>query len=142
MAAKIEEMIESSNRELEETFDEDVMSITLDDISDDMLENTSGPGTGSPDTEEEEEQEAEVEEEDEAEVEKEDDGPMPDGSVLGDEDELEAVARELDEADRKETSEEEPSDDGGPRKGAAREGMDSFTQWLKRMQDDPGDDKK
>ena len=134
MAAKIEEMIESSNRELEETFDEDVMSITLDDISDDMLENTSGPGTGSPDTEEEEEQEAEVE--------KEDDGPMPDGSVLGDEDELEAVARELDEADRKETSEEEPSDDGGPRKGAAREGMDNFTQWLKRMQDDPGDDKK
>ena len=134
MAAKIEEMIESSNRELEETFDEDVMSITLDDISDDMLENTSGPGTGSPDPEEKEEREAEVEEED--------DGPTPDGSVLGDEDELEAAARELEEADRIETSGEEPSDDEGPRKGAAREGMDSFTQWLKRMQDDPGDDKK
>ena len=134
MVGKIKEMIESSNKELEETFDEDVMSITLDDISDDMLENTSGPGTGSPDPEEEEEREAEVEEED--------DGPTPDGSVLGDEDELEAAARELEEADRIETSGEEPSDDEGPRKGVAREGMDSFTQWLKRMQDDPGDDKK
>ncbi len=135
MIVKIEEMIESSNKELEETFDEEVMTITIDDISDDLLENTSGPGTGAPEHEEEEDDEPEIEEEDgEA-------GPIPDGSVLGDEDDLERVARELEEADRRETPEEEASD-GGPRKGAAREGMDSFTQWLKKMQDDPEDDKQ
>lgn len=136
MVGKIKEMIESSNKELEETFDEDVMSITLDDISDDMLENTSGPG-GTPETEEKE-PEADEDEED-ADV---DEGPIPDGSVLGDEEELEAVARELEEADRRDTPGEEPSDDGGPREGAAREGMDNFTQWLKRMQDDPEEEKK
>ncbi len=130
MVGKIEEMIESSNRELEETFDEEVMSISIDDISDDMLENTAGPGTSSP----EETSEQEVDE-------KEGDVRVPDGSVLGDEDELEAVARELEEADRRDTPEEEPSD-GAPRKGAAREGMDNFRQWLQGIQDDPEDDKQ
>ncbi len=130
MVGKIGEMIESSNREVEETFDEEVMSITLDDISDDMLENTAGPGTGSPEEaveKEEEEQEGDVR--------------VSDGSVLGDEDEIEAAARELEEADRRDTPEEEPSD-GAPRRGAAREGMDNFRQWLQGIQDDPGDDKQ
>ena len=133
MVAKIEDMIAASNKELEETFDDDVMSITTDDISDDMLENTVGPGIDSSDSEEE--QEEDPEEEDDAE------GRFPDGSVLGDEDELEAVARELEEADRRNVPEEE-SVDGEPHKGAAREGMDNFRQWIQRMHDDPGEDKQ
>ena len=97
MIGKIESMIESSNKELEKTFDEEVMSISIDDISDDMIENTAGPGTGSPDSEKEE---APVEDEGD------DDGIVREGSVPGDEDELEAVARELEEADRKDSTEE------------------------------------
>lgn len=128
MVGKIEDMIASSNRELEETFDDEVMSITIDDISDDMLENTAGPGTGSSETEEEEALEAD------------DEGMVPDGSVLGDEDELEAVARELEEADRRSVPEEKNTVEE-PHKGAAREGMDNFRQWLQRMHDDPGEDK-
>lgn len=130
MAEKIEEMIESSNRELEETFDEEVMSISVDDISDDMIENTAGPGTGSPEAGEEEIVEEPVEEGED------DDGDLRKGSVLGDEDELEAVARELEKADRGETTEEEPSG-GAPHRGAAREGMDNFRKWIQGMHDDP-----
>lgn len=129
MVRKIEAMIESSNRELEETFDEEVMSISIDDVSDDMIENTAGTGTGSPGGEEEE---APMEEEGD------DDGIVREGSVLGDEDELEAVARELEEADRKDSTEERPSE-GAPREGAAREGMDNFRKWLQRMKDGPKD---
>jgi tetratricopeptide (TPR) repeat protein len=128
MVAKIKDMIDSSNREVEETFDEEVMSISIDDISDDMIENTAGPGIGSPEDEEERE---EAEEEGEIVLE---------GSVLGDEDELEAVARELEEADRRDLPEKDDTE-GAPRKGAAREGMDNFRQWLLRKQDDPGEDK-
>lgn len=133
MHGKIEEMIESSKKEVEETFDEEVMSISIDDISDDMIENTVGPGTGSPEDEDEDEEEVEeaVEEEE----------VVPEGSVLGDEDELEAVARELEEADQKDLSEKEDPE-GEPREGAAREGMDNFRQWLQGMQDDPEDDKQ
>ncbi len=122
MIGKIEAMIESSNREVEETFDEEVLSISIDDISDDMIENTSGPGTGSR---HEENEEKEV---------------QRDGSVLGDEDELEAVARELDEADRRGNQEKESSGKG-PDEGAAREGMDNFRKWLQRMHEDPKDGK-
>jgi tetratricopeptide (TPR) repeat protein len=120
MVAKIKDMIDSSNREVEETFDEEVMSISIDDISDDMIENTAGPGTGSPEDEEE---------------------IVLEGSVLGDEDELEAVARELEEADRGDLPEKEDPE-GAPRKGAAREGMDNFRQWLQGKQDDPGEDEQ
>jgi tetratricopeptide (TPR) repeat protein len=129
MVAKIKDMIDSSNREVEETFDEEVMSISIDDISDDMIENTAGPGTGSPEDEEEME-----EAEDEEEI-------VLEGSVLGDEDELEAVARELEEADRGNLPEKEDPE-GAPRKGAAREGMDNFRQWLQGKQDDPGEDEQ
>jgi len=97
-----------------------------------MLENTAGSGTGSPE---------EAVEEEEEEQEQEGDVRVPDGPVLGDEDELEAVARELEEADRRDAPEEEPSD-GAPLKGAAREGMDNFRQWLQGIQDDPEDDKQ
>jgi hypothetical protein len=93
-----------------------------------MIENTAGPGTGSSKDEEEME---EAEEEGEIVLE---------GSVLGDEDELEAVARELEEADRGDLPEKEDPE-GAPRKGASREGMDNFRQWLLRKQDDPGEDK-
>lgn len=136
MVGKIEDMIASSNKELEETFDDEVMSITIDDISDDMLENTVGPGTGSLESEEDEDDEDE-----ESADEDEDEGRAPDGSVLGDEEELEAVARELEEADRRDAPEDSPDDDE-PHKGAAREGMDNFRQWLQRMHDDPGEDKQ
>ena len=125
MIAKIETMIDSSNRELEETFDEEVMSISIDDVSDDMIENTAGPGTGFPERDEE----APIEDEED------DKGVVREGSVLGDEDELEAVARELEKADRGDSDEEIPSD-GAPRKGAAREGMDNFRKWLQRAQED------
>jgi tetratricopeptide (TPR) repeat protein len=133
MIGKIEGMMAESDKEAEETFDDEVMSISLDDISDDMADNTSGPGTGPEEDGKEEEEEEEAEEEEER--------PLPEGSVLGDEDELEAVARELEEADRAGADDKEP-DDGGPKEGAAREGMDNFRQWLQRMQDDPGDDKE
>jgi tetratricopeptide (TPR) repeat protein len=126
MIGKIETMIESSNRELEETFDEEVMSISIDDVSDDMAENTAGPGTGSPDEGDGEEEPAEVDEEA---------GIAREGSVLGDEDELEAVARELEEADRRDSGEGTPPDEE-PRRGAAREGMENFRKWLERAQDD------
>ena len=132
MIGKIEDMIESSNREVEETFDEKVMSITIDDVNDDMVENTSGPGIGSPEDEEEEEDPEEVEEEEEI---------AREGSVLGDEEELEKVARELEEADRRDTPEEEPAKKGKPDKVEAPEGMDNFRQWLDRMKDDSGDGK-
>lgn len=131
MIGKIESMIESSNKELEKTFDEEVMSISIDDISDDMIENTAGPGTGSPDGEEEEPMEDEGG----------DDGIVREGSVLGDEDELEEVARELEEADRKDSTEEKPSEKA-PGEETAREGMDNFRKWLKGMQDDPMDGEK
>lgn len=132
MTGKIKTMIESSNRELEETFDEEVMTISIDDVSDEMIENTAGPGTGSPESEEEE---APVGEEEE------DDGIVREGSVLGDEDELEAVARELEEADRNDSKEETPSD-GSPRRGAAQEGMENFRKWLQGAQDDSGTDEQ
>ena len=61
--------------------------------------------------------------------------------MLGDENELEAVARELEEADRRGSEEEEP-DGAAPKRGAAREGMDNFREWLQRMQQDPGEDKE
>lgn len=129
MVEKIKNMIESSNKELEETFDEGVMSISIDDVSDDMIENTAGLGTGSPGSEEEE---APMKEEED------DDGIEREGSVLGDEDELEAVARELEEADRRDSTEEKPSE-GVPRGGATREGMDNFRKWLEKTQDDTKD---
>ncbi len=129
MVGKIEAMIESSNRELEETFDEEVMSISIEDVSDDMIENTAGPGTGSPGGEEEE---APLGEEGD------DDGIVREGSVLGDEDELEAVARELEETDRRDSTEEKPSE-GAPREGVAREGMGNFRKWLQGIKDDPKD---
>ncbi len=136
MIGKIKEMIDSSDREVEETFDEEVMSISIDDISDDMIENTAGPGIGSAGDEDEDEDEAEeaadVPEEDELVIE---------GSVLGDEDELEAVARELEEADRGDLLENEAPEDE-PHEGAAREGMDNFRRWLQGMHDDPGNDKQ
>jgi tetratricopeptide (TPR) repeat protein len=130
MVAKIKDMIDSSNREVEETFDDEVMSISLDDISHDMhdmIENTAGPGTGFPEGEDE------TEEAEEGEL-------VLEGSVLGDEDELEAAARELEEADRRDLPEED-GPEGAPHKGAAREGMDNFRQWLQGMQDDPEEDK-
>ena len=129
MVGKIESMIESSNKELEKTFDDEVMSISIDDVSDDMIENTAGPGTGSPDGEEDEKP---------MEDEEDDDGIVREGSVLGDEDELEAVARELEEADRRDSTEEEPSEETPP-EGGAREGMDNFRRWLKGKQDDSKD---
>ena len=129
MVEKIKDMIDSSNREVEETFDEEVMSISIDDISDDMVENTAGLGIGSPGEEDEVE---EVEEEEEK---------VSGGSVLGDEDELEAVARELEDADRRDVPEEEDPE-GASHKGAAREGMDNFRQWLEGMKDAPEDDKQ
>jgi tetratricopeptide (TPR) repeat protein len=135
MIGKIEDMMSSSSREVEEAFDdgdEQIMTIDLEDISDDMMENTAGPGTGSSRGGDGESQ---PEDEDEEEM------PLRAGSVLGDEDELEAVARELEEADRNGVDEEEP-DGGGPRHGAAREGMDNFREWLQRMQQDSGDDKE
>ena len=132
MTGKIKTMIESSNRELEETFDEEVMTISIDDVSDEMIENTAGPGTGSPGSEEEEAPMGEEEK---------DDGIVREGSVLGDEDELEAVARELEEADRRDSKEETPSD-GSPRRRAAREGMENFREWLQKAQDDSGTDEQ
>ena len=132
MIGKIESMIESSNKELEKTFDDEVMSISIDDVSDDMIENTAGPGTGSPDGEEEEEP---------MEDEGDDDGIVREGSVLGDEDELEAVAKELEEADRKDSTEEKPSEEE-PGEEDAREGMDNFRNWLKKMKDDPMEGEK
>jgi tetratricopeptide (TPR) repeat protein len=132
MTGKIKTMIESSNRELEETFDEEVLTISIDDVSDEMIENTAGTGTGSPGSEEEEAPVGEKEE---------DDGVVREGSVLGDEDELEAVARELEEADRRDSKEETPSD-GSPRRGAAREGMENFRKWLQQAQDDSGTDEQ
>ena len=71
---------------------------------------------------------------------------MREGSVLGDEDELEAVARELEEADRKDSTEEKPSEEApgeeAPGEEDEREGMDNFRNWLKGMQDDPMDGEK
>jgi tetratricopeptide (TPR) repeat protein len=137
MIVKIEEMMKSSDKEIEETFDDDVMSITIDDISDDMIDNTAGPGIGSPAEEDEED----GEDGDEPAGEEEEEETVREGSVLGDEDELEMVARELEEADRRDIKEEEPSGDK-PREGTAREGMDNFRKWLQRMHDDPGDEEK
>jgi tetratricopeptide (TPR) repeat protein len=128
MAAKIEEMIESSNREVEEAFEEDVMTISIDDVSDDMAESTAGPGTGPGGGDDTEREEDEGEEPGEVVLE---------GSVLGDEDELEKVARELEEADRGKEL------DGGEQAGEniqgspdAKEGMDNFRRWLQKMHDD------
>jgi len=131
MIGKIEEMIVSSNREAEETFDEEVLSISIDDITDDMIENTSGPGIG-PGRGRDGYGEDEADEDEEI---------LREGSVLGDEDELEAVARELEEADMKDNGEKGPSG-AEPREGAAREGMDNFRKWLQRMHDDPKDGKR
>jgi len=131
MIGKIENMIESSNREVEETFDEEVLSISIDDISEDMIENTSGPGTG-PRRGDDEGLEPEAEEEETV---------LREGSVLGDEDELEAVARELEEADMKRGGEQGTSD-GKSREGTAKEGMDNFRKWLQRMHEDPKDGKQ
>jgi tetratricopeptide (TPR) repeat protein len=125
MVKKIETLIESSNRELEETFDDEVMMISVDDVSDEMIENTAGPGTGSP-----------VSGEEEKEVEEEvDEGVIREGSVLGDEEELEAVARELEEAERRDSKEEKTSGEFH-RSDAAREGMENFRKWLQKTQDD------
>jgi tetratricopeptide (TPR) repeat protein len=145
MVGKIEKMMESSDREREETFDDEVMTISVDDVSEDLAASTAGRGTGAPSREQGEDRE--------------DAGPPPaeeesqfeeetfSGSVLGDEDELEQVARELEEADRDiDTLEEgaqaaETPPEPDKVTGAAREGMDNFRKWLEKMhQSETGED--
>jgi tetratricopeptide (TPR) repeat protein len=124
MAGKLEEAIESSDKELKETFDDEVMSISIDDVSDDIKENTAGPGTGSPADGER----AQV-------IEDESEGSSTKGSVLGNEDELEAVARELEEADRHEAVGKDASLKE-PIGKSAGEGIGNFKKWIQRMQKD------
>jgi tetratricopeptide (TPR) repeat protein len=152
MIEKIEQMIESSDRERKETFDDDVMTISIDDVSDDLASSTAGRGTGGPSLV----RAREDEEDDEGSFgEGSDDVPFeeepPSGSLLGDEDELEQVARELEEADRTLDSEQEEKEvaetRGEPDRvaGAAREGMNNFRKWLEKMHNsdagEPHDDR-
>ena len=149
MIGKIEEMIASSDREREESFDDDVMTISIEDVSEELASRTTGRGTGPAvraggdrDREDAEEQ---------GEGERGSDRPaadLPPGSVLGDEDELEQVARELEEADRisggtEETSEAAESTEETDRvTGTTREGMDHFRKWLEKMQQREADESR
>lgn len=141
MVEKIEKMMETSDREREETFDEDVMTISIEDVSDELAASTAGPGTARPSRAGGEPDEGMTggPYEDDGGRASVDDEPLS-GSLLGDEDELEQVARELEEADRSSGPEEDAQEAaetaGEPDRvtGAAREGMDNFRKWLERMQ--------
>lgn len=129
MIDKIEELVNSSDRERGEAFDEDVMTISIDDVSDELTESTSGSGTGGtravpgrPPAERPVDEEP---------------FPVPPPS---DEDELEQVARELETADRMDSAGDDGERDAesvresGGIAGAAREGMDNFRRWLEKIQ--------
>jgi hypothetical protein len=138
--------MESESKELEKTFDDDTMKISIEDVDSEVADNTSGPGLGaardSGSTYSRDEDGAEVEEG--IDIDSEEEMPLREGSVLGDADELEAVARELEEADRMDSTdsaEKDSNDEVQSPDEEEREGMDNFRRWLKRMQD-PGGDKK
>ncbi|MBD3179298.1 MAG: tetratricopeptide repeat protein [Candidatus Latescibacteria bacterium] len=87
MLARVENKLSETDREREEAFDSEVMTISLDDISEDIVENTSG--TGASDTEQREEEREvapegeeappEGEESSEESAPDEDEGPGPQG---------------------------------------------------------------
>lgn len=130
MAEKVAGLLENSERERDETFDDEVLTISIDDVSDDVAAHTAGHGTGGARR----------------------GGPRGAGDahgaprpgaaarpVPGDREELERAARELEEADRSaERQKEETQAESSPDRiaGAARDGMDNFRKWLKKMHDD------
>jgi len=59
MLESIEDRVDETDREREKAFDDEVMTISLDDVSEDIVENTSG--TGGSETGRDEEQEAKQE---------------------------------------------------------------------------------
>ncbi|MDD3642163.1 MAG: tetratricopeptide repeat protein [Candidatus Krumholzibacteria bacterium] len=140
MIEKIERLVESSDREREETFDGDVMTISIEDVSDDLAASTAGRGTGGAAGSGGDAEEPGRSLDEGPEITPFGEGPSTD-AVLGDEDDLEQVARELEEADSSLDSAVEAKEaadtQGEPDRvtGAAREGMDNFRKWLKKMQE-------
>jgi hypothetical protein len=105
------------------------MTISLDEVGDDIVENTAGGGVEGSDQPER----------------RRDDAGRRDTSI-DDEEELQKVAIELEEADRIEV-EQDPADkkgeapDGGE-KGDPGEGFGHFRKWLEKMKEDEKQDGK
>lgn len=89
MLEQVESKVSETDVEREKAFDEEIMTISLDDVSDDIVENTSGRGESDSDQRVEEEHtedepegkkaEPEREEEDETAGQREDKAPGPEG---------------------------------------------------------------
>ncbi|MCU0638901.1 MAG: tetratricopeptide repeat protein [Candidatus Krumholzibacteria bacterium] len=123
MIEKLESMVRDAEKEREEVFNDEILTISVDDVSRDMAENTSGHGgIGEPVREPRPEEEAAEPDESER-------------ARIGDpaHDESEKTKGAL--ADRKEPSEDSKGD--GPDAGGSGspEGINHFQQWLRQMQD-------
>jgi tetratricopeptide (TPR) repeat protein len=121
MIEKIESILESSEKERAEVFEDEVMTISLDEVGEDIVENTSGGGM---------EGEAQRKEEEPAPADAADTG-------IDDQDELQKVAMELEEEDRIEAEREsgkKKTDEGA--RGEDKEGFGHFRKWLEKMKED------
>lgn len=128
MREKIEKLIEQPDPDEETPFDDEVMTISTEDVSGEIAESTAGHGTARRDRHEEREERTE--------------SRGPGGSdPSDDEEDIEEVARQLDMEEEgpgnggagevREGSPEEPVEEKG---GRVREGMDDFREWLLKKQ--------
>jgi tetratricopeptide (TPR) repeat protein len=135
MVEKLHSLISSSEEEREGIFDGDVLSISLDDVSEKMAESTAGPGGGAKEDEE-----------------------LHEGAfgkqLSGEAEELASAVRELEEADKEADDEKKAAAEGedkdrekdrgvagtdADRRGkrdreVSKHDMTNFREWLEKMQ--------
>ncbi len=156
MLKKLESIVESSEKERGESFDDEVMTISVDDVDRGFVEATSGPG-GRGEVEEEvpeigeggEDEEALEDGEvweggEESEIaEGEDDIELEEQEAGADlsTDEIESAAQQLEEEDEiSESVAEEDASAGEQGDEDGRENIRSFKDWLKQMHEKQGRD--
>jgi tetratricopeptide (TPR) repeat protein len=128
MMEKIKNIISSSEEQRKGTFGEDVMTISLDEVSDDIGDSTSGRGgkrvEGGTDGEDFVKLEDEKEELGEG-------GQKLEETVS--EGEVSDAVKEIEEEDRKEEDDEEGKGEVG--EGEDKRDMDNFKTWVEKLRD-------
>jgi len=128
MLSKLESMTSSVESEKGEVFDDDVMTISLDDVTDEIAESTAGSGGGGAGGDDEEDFKKEISQRDE----KRETADKDEESEEVDRKEAERSSEEI--MDESEGPEEDEQNEE-PQGQAAKHEMQDFLGWIKKMKE-------